>query len=66
MGNDGTFITLGKFLQLHRSQLIFLCETKMTTVQMNNIGKELKLDNCFTVSSSAKSAALRPSHVMEF
>lgn len=38
----------------------------MTTVQMNNIGKELKLDNCFAVSSSAKSAALRPSHVMEF
>lgn len=38
--------------------MIFLCETKLTIVHMTNVGKKLKIDNCFTVSSNGKSEGL--------
>ena len=58
LGNDRTFIALKKFFQLYRPQLIFLCETKLKTVRMNNVGRKLKMENCFAVSSKGKSGGL--------
>lgn len=56
--NDRTFIVLKKFFQLHRPWLIFLCETKLKTVCMNNVDKKLKMENYFVVSSKGKNGDL--------
>ena len=43
-------MSLKKILQTHRPQIVFLCETKMLPMQMNNVRVELNFENCFTVS----------------
>lgn len=58
MGNDWTFEALQKFLHLYKRQLVFLYETKLSVMQMNNVGKKLKLESCFAVSSNGKSGGL--------
>lgn len=58
MGNDQTFIALQKFLQLYRTQLIFLYENKLRSVQMDKVGKKLKMENYFIVSSTGQSGGL--------
>lgn len=35
-----------------------MCETKLMTIQMNNVGKKLNFNNCFAVSSNEKSGGL--------
>ena len=39
-------------------QLNFLCKTKLKTVHMNNVRKNLKIDNCFAVSSKENNGGL--------
>lgn len=58
IGNDRTFKVLQKFLHLYKPQLVFLCEAKLSVMQMNNVGKKLKLESCFTVSRNGKSGGL--------
>ena len=58
LGNDRTFLALKKFLQLYRPQLVFLCETRLKTIHMNNVGMKLNFNNCFAVSSNGKSGGL--------
>ena len=43
---------------MYRPQLVFLCETKLKTIHMNNVGMKLKLKNYFVVSSNEKSGGL--------
>ena len=40
---------------MYKPQLVFMCETKLMTIQMNNVGKKLNFNNYFTVSSNEKS-----------
>ena len=58
MGNDRTFKALQKFFYLYKPQLVFLCETKLSTVQMNNVGRKLNFGNYFAVSSKGKSGGI--------
>lgn len=58
MENDRTFKALQKFLHSYKPKLVFLCETKLSVMQMNNVGKKLKLESCFAVSSKSKSGGL--------
>lgn len=53
-----TFKALQKFLHLYKSQLIFLCETNLSAIQMNNVRKKLKLESCFAISSDGRSGGL--------
>lgn len=48
------FLALQKKFQLHRPQLLFLRETKLMHVQMNQISRNLKFKNCFGVDRSRK------------
>lgn len=48
LGNTRT--SLKKILQTHRPQIVFLYETKMLPMRMNNVRVELNFENCFTVS----------------
>lgn len=51
-------MSLKKILQTHRPQIVFLCETKMTPMQMNVIRAELKFKNCFTVGRNGLGGGL--------
>lgn len=52
------FLALQKILQLHKPQLLFLCETKLMPVQMNQISRKLKFENYFGVDRSGKIGGL--------
>lgn len=58
MGNDRMFLVLKTILQQHKPQIVFLCETKLRSGQMNKVGKLLKFECCFAVSSKGKSGGL--------
>ena len=58
LGNPRAFLALKKILLMHGPQLVFLCETKLSTMQMNVTGKKLKFDNCFAVSCSGRGGGL--------
>lgn len=58
MGNDRTFLALKTILQMHKPQVVFLCETKLMSVQMRKVGKLLKFDGCFAVSSKGRSGGI--------
>lgn len=49
---------LKKILQVHRPQIVFLCETKLLSGQMNNVRIKLKFDNCFSVSRNGLGGGL--------
>ncbi|KAH9656688.1 reverse transcriptase domain-containing protein [Citrus sinensis] len=50
LGNPRAFQALRKILQLHGAQLVFLCETKVSTMQMNVIASKLSFENCLAVN----------------
>ena len=58
MGNDRTFLALKTILQMHNPQVVFLCETKLMSVQMRKVGKLLKFDGCFAISSKGRSEGI--------
>ena len=58
MGNDQAFREAKKILQLHRPQIMFLCETKLLSGQMQDKGKALKFENCLAVSRNGLSGGL--------
>ncbi|KAH9769811.1 reverse transcriptase domain-containing protein [Citrus sinensis] len=58
LGNDRAFRETQKILQIHRPKIMFLCETKMRTGQMQDKGKKLNFDNFFAVSSRGRSGGL--------
>lgn len=52
------FLAIKKILHLHRPQLIFLCETKLSSRQVNNVCRKLGIENCLVVDSKGKSGSL--------
>ena len=58
MGNDRMFLALKTILQMHKPQVVFLCETKLMSVQIRKVGKLLKFDGCFAVSSKGRSGGI--------
>lgn len=50
LGQDRTFREAQQILQEHRPQILFLCETKMTSKQMQEKASKMKFQNCFSVS----------------
>ncbi|KAH9742572.1 pentatricopeptide repeat-containing protein [Citrus sinensis] len=58
LGNDRVFRETQKILQMHRPEIMFMCETKMRSGQMQDKGKKLNFDNCFAVSSRCRSGGL--------
>ena len=58
LGNPRTFLALKKIHHMHGPQLVFLCETKPSTTQMNVTGKKLNFDSCFAVSCSGRGGVL--------
>lgn len=51
-------IVIKKILDLHRSQLLFLCETKLSSRQATEECTKSNLDNCFVVSKNGMSKGL--------
>ena len=43
---------------MHGPHLVFLCETKLMTLQMNVVCNKLKYENCFAVSSTGRGGGL--------
>lgn len=43
---------------MHRPQIMFLCETKMRSWQMQDKGKKLNFENCFAISSKDRCGGL--------
>ena len=58
LGNNRAFREVSKILQLHRPQIVFLCETKIRTEQMRVIAKKLNFESCFAVSCRGRSVGL--------
>lgn len=58
LGNSQTFLALEKILHQHRPHLLFLCETKLTHVQMSIVSRKLRLENCFAVNRNGKGGRL--------
>ena len=54
LGNPRAFQALRKILQLHSAQLVFLCETNVSTMQMNVIANKLSFENCLAVSCNGR------------
>ena len=52
------YLALKKILQMHGPHLVFLCETKLKTMQMNEVSRKLNYKNCFVVSSIGKGGGL--------
>lgn len=57
-GNDQAFCEAYKILQLHKPQIMFLCETKLLSGQMHDRGKALKFENYLAVSRNGLSGGL--------
>lgn len=58
LGNDRAFREAKEILQMHRPQLMCLCETKLMSVQMQQKSRELRFENCFEVSRTGKGGGL--------
>ncbi|KAL9421630.1 hypothetical protein AB3S75_033997 [Citrus x aurantiifolia] len=58
LGNPRMRQALEKILHLHKAQLLFLCETKLTTGQVKNVCRRLMFDNYFAVDRIGKSGGL--------
>ena len=58
LGNPRTRLAMKKILQLHRPQLLFLCEIKLLSRQANEECRRLNLDNCFAVNRIGMSGGL--------
>ena len=52
------FLALRKILQMHGPHLVFLCETKLMTSQMNGVCNKLNYENYFAVSSIGRGGGL--------
>ena len=52
------YLALKKILQMHGLLLVFLCETKLKTMHMNEVNRQLNYENCFVVSSNGKGGGL--------
>ena len=58
LGNPRAFQALKKILLLHGAQIVFLCETKVSILQMNGIANKLNFDNCFVVNYNCRGGGL--------
>ena len=59
------YLALKKILQMYGLHLVFfLCETKLMSMQMNEISRKLNYENCFIVSSNKNMRWL--SYALEF
>lgn len=58
LGNPRTCLAIKKILHPHRPQLIFLCETKLSSRQVNNVCRKLGTENCLAVDSKGKGGGL--------
>ncbi|KAH9734317.1 reverse transcriptase domain-containing protein [Citrus sinensis] len=58
LGNPRAFQALRKILQLHGAQLVFLCETKVSTMQMNVIASKLSFENCLAVNGNRRGCGI--------
>ncbi|KAL9436888.1 hypothetical protein AB3S75_022853 [Citrus x aurantiifolia] len=58
LGNPRMYLALKKILQVHSPHLVFLCETKLKTMRMNEVSRKLNYENCFAVSSIGKGGGL--------
>ena len=58
LGSNPTFREAQKLLQMHRSKLVFLCETKLTPSQMQEKSQKLNFENCFQVDRIGKRGGL--------
>ncbi|XP_024039545.1 uncharacterized protein LOC112098147 [Citrus clementina] len=58
LGNPRMYLALKKILQVHSPHLVFLCETKLKTMHMNEVSRKLNYENCFAVSSIGKGGGL--------
>ena len=58
LGNPRAFQALKKILLLHGAQIVYLCETKVSVLQMNEIANKLNFDNCFAVNCSGRGGGL--------
>lgn len=52
LGNIQTFEALENVLRLYKSNILFICETKCSVLQMERIKINLNFENCFAVNSS--------------
>ena len=52
------FIALQKILQIHRPKLMFICETKMQSTQIEVVRYKLKFESCFAVDSTGRRGGL--------
>ena len=58
LGNPRAFQALRKILQWHGAQLVFLCETKVSTMLMNVIANKLSFENCRAVNCNGRGGGI--------
>ena len=58
LGNPRTCLALKKILQVHKPQLVFLCETKLKNVQVKKECERLMIDSYFAVGIVGRSGGL--------
>ena len=58
LGNPRTDLELKKILQLHRPQILFLCETKLRFGQINKEYRNLNFENGFGVEQNGMSGGV--------
>lgn len=58
LGNPRTRLAIKKVLHLHRPQLLFLYETKLSSKQATEECRKFNLDNCFAISRNGMSGGL--------
>lgn len=51
-------LAIKKILHLYKPQLIFFCETKLSSRQVNDVCRELGIENCLMVDCRGKSGGL--------
>lgn len=51
-------LAIKKILHLYRPQLIFFCETKLSSRHVNDVCRELGIKNCLMVDCRGKSGGL--------
>ncbi|KAL9413536.1 hypothetical protein AB3S75_042093 [Citrus x aurantiifolia] len=58
LGNPRTRLELKKILQMHRPQILFLCETKLRSGQINKECRNLNFENGFGVGRDGMSGGV--------
>lgn len=58
LGNPHAHLAMKKVLYLHNPQLLFLCETKLNSGQVEEARKQLYIDNYSAIDSVGKSGCL--------